>query len=103
MIAAIADHHVAKFFEGIEVAVDLDRRHHVLAFDLTGRRLKVVGTDRLFHLIGADAVTRHALRVEPQAHRQVLAAKCLDLGHAFNRGEQGLHHTAQVVGHGRRR
>jgi len=71
-----------------------------LPFDLPRGGLEVVGADRLFDLGGADAMAGHALRVEPQAHGQALAAKGIDLGHACNRGEQGLHHPAQVVAQG---
>ncbi len=97
-VAIVADDHLAEVVDVGQVGVDPHVGHHVLPFHHARRRLVVVAADRLGHVGGGQAAPGQAVGVEPEAHRQVLAAEHFHLGHAVDGGEHRLDHPRQVVG-----
>jgi len=79
---------------GVGCQVDLD----VTPLAAPKRRDEVVCRQGLAHLGGGDVERGHALRLEPDAHRE--GARPQDLGalHPFQGGEARLHHAHQVIG-----
>ncbi|MNR27367.1 hypothetical protein D3C85_1446380 [compost metagenome] len=95
---ALFYHQAAEAFDGIEVGVDAHVGNHQRAFDLARGGLIIVLLDGPVDVGGSNAVSGHAQGVEPDTHRQVLTAKHVDGGHAFNGGQHGPGHAHQVVG-----
>ncbi len=97
------DHHFAKLCDVDQVRVDLDIRHHIQAFGLAGRRRNVVIAQRLSNVAAGNAVSGHAISIEPDAHRHLLPTVEVDTADAFDRRKLGLHHPLQIVRQGSRR
>ena len=68
------------------------------ALGLADRRQVVVGGQRLPHLRRADVERRHAVGLQPGAHRERAPAEDVGALHAVDRRQPRLHDADQVVG-----
>ena len=59
---------------------------------------KIIRRQRHAHLVRADVVSREAVGLEPDAHRERATAEDVRFLHAFERGEARLHDAREVIG-----
>ncbi len=91
------DHHLLELRCVVEPGVGGDVGDREIALRLARRRLVVVGLDRRGDIAGGDPARRHPHGIEPQPHREDLAAEDVGRGDAGDGDQERLHHPGQVI------
>ena len=81
-----------------QVGIGRDVGDGVVTLYLPRRGLKIISLDRSDDVGGGDAAARHPHRIEPQPHRESLAAENVGRGDAVDRRHERLDDARQIVG-----
>ena len=92
------DHHPFELADIGEPGIGADVGYREIAFRLARCGLEVVGLDRRGNVVGRDPARRHPHRIEPQPHREGLAAEDVGRSDAGDGDEQRLDHAGQIIG-----
>src|SRR5690606_32351109 len=90
-------HQTLELVEIVQVGTCLEVDGHHRALGTTHRRQDIVGLDRAVHIRRRDTQCRHAIRLQPGAHRKGTITENLRTLHTGNGRQFRLYHAHQVV------
>jgi hypothetical protein len=88
---------------GVQVGARGDVELALAALDAAGGHFQVLAAQRIFHVLGGEAVGGELVRIEPDAHGELAVAVDLHVGHAGDGLQARLDDAVDEVGDLRRR
>ena len=96
-IAVRRDDQLTESLGGIERSLGIDAGLNKIALDLPRRSGEIIGGQSDRDIKRRHAARGHPVRIEPNPHREGLAAKDLGIGDAINRLQSRLNHAVQII------
>ena len=102
-VAVSGHHELAEGLRAVEGGQRVDADLGEVALHLARGGGEIVGRERRAHIVGRHPLRRHTRGIEPDAHRENLAAEKLRVRDAIDGLQAGLDDAGEIVGDLRRR